>query len=165
MKNFIINTSTTKENIYKSIIEQLPHLIEYDIGIDTNLCLITSFLKMSFKNFSWCGFYFLKNNELIIGPFQGKIPCTKIQVGKGVCGEVAKIKKPIIVKDVDKYTNHIRCDDDSKSEIVIPILKNNFIIAVLDIDSNKLNTFDDIDSKYLESICKFISKNIFDNEK
>ena len=107
-------------------------------------------------NFFWVGIYFAKNNDLVLGPFQGPIACTRIGFGKGVCGRAWKEKKTIVVEDVEKFPGHISCSSDSKSEIVVPCFKNNEVFAVLDVDSDKLNDFDSTDKKYLEEIVKII---------
>jgi GAF domain-containing protein len=108
-------------------------------------------------DFFWVGCYFVKDNELVLGPFQGPVACTRIAFGKGVCGTSWKEKKTIIVSDVDKFPGHIACSSDSKSEIVLPVFNNNKDVAlVLDIDSAELNTFDAIDQQYLEEIVQLI---------
>jgi GAF domain-containing protein len=107
---------------------------------------------MQFVNFFWVGFYIVKNDELVLGPFQGTIACTRIKKGKGVCGTSWLTKETIIVENVDQFPGHIACSSASKSEIVIPIIKNNEVVAVLDIDDDNYSTFDKIDQFYLEQI-------------
>ena len=105
----------------------------------------------------WVGFYEWKTDELVLGPFQGPIACTRIKSGKGVCGKSFEIAKTIVVPDVDKFPGHIFCSNSSKSEIVVPIIRNGEVLAVLDVDSYKLNHFDDVDQEYLEQLANLIS--------
>ena len=106
------------------------------------------------------GFYLNDGQKLYLGPFQGKVACTRIEIGKGVCGTAAEKRKTIIVEDVDKFPGHIACDPESRSEIVIPIIKNEQLFGVLDVDSRNLNSFDSTDQKYLEQYCTFLSSEI-----
>ena len=116
-------------------------------------------LQYSLRNVIWTGFYFLdrKKNELVLGPFQGRVACTRLYPGKGVCGTAFEKKETIIVNDVEKFPGHIYCDSNSKSEIVIPVIKNGNPVAVLDIDSGILSNFDSADARYLEDLIKNIS--------
>jgi len=107
-------------------------------------------------NFFWVGFYLIKKEELVLGPFQGHVACTRIQFGRGVCGTAWKNKKTVIVPDVNQFSDHIACSSETKSEIVVCGLKNNTVKFVLDIDSNKLNDFDETDKKYLEELITHI---------
>jgi len=109
-------------------------------------------------NFFWVGFYLVKNNELVLGPFQGPIACTRIALGKGVCGASWKEKKVFIVPNVDEFPGHIACSSDSKSEIVLPAIKNGQVTLVLDVDSDKLNDFDETDALYLKQIMVMIER-------
>ncbi|MDQ3022076.1 MAG: GAF domain-containing protein [Bacteroidota bacterium] len=155
-----LDDGLSKEERYKSLLPQIYSLVSGEDNFISNLANITSVLKYSFEDFLWVGFYLLdgvKKNELILGPFQGRVACTRIPTGKGVCGASAEKKETILVEDVDKFPGHITCDSLSRSEIVVPIIKNNEVIAVLDIDSDKLNNFDNIDKKYLEELVKNIS--------
>lgn len=147
----------TREEKYKTLIPQISSLIDGEEDLIANTSNIAAALRQTF-HFFWVGFYFVKNNELVLGPFQGDIACTRIQLGKGVCGSSWKNKEPIIVPDVDAFPGHIACSSSSKSEIVIPIFKNDEVIAVLDVDSDTYNDFDLIDQTYLEQIAKIISK-------
>lgn len=154
------DNSLSKEEKYKSLLPQINSLIEDESNFIANISNITSVLKYSFDNFLWVGFYFLDNknqNALVLGPFQGRVACTRITIGKGVCGTSAERKETVIVEDVDKFPGHIVCDSLSKSEIVIPIFKNYEVIGVLDIDSNVLNNFDETDKKYLEELIENIN--------
>ena len=116
---------------------------------------VSAALKQAF-GFFWVGFYIVKREELVLGPFQGTIACTRIKYGKGVCGTAWKEKRTVMVDDVDQFPGHIACDAASRSEIVIPIFHQDEVIAVLDIDSDKLNTFDQVDAKYLTQITQLL---------
>jgi L-methionine (R)-S-oxide reductase len=140
---------------YTSLFPQLKALIGDEKDFIANLANVSAALKSTF-DFFWVGFYLIKNNELVLGPFQGPIACTRISYGKGVCGKSWEENQTIIVPNVDEFPGHIACSSISKSEIVVPIFKNNEIIGVLDVDSEKINNFDSIDQKYLEQICQWI---------
>jgi GAF domain-containing protein len=127
----------------------------------SNLSNFTAALKQTFDKINWVGFYLFDGEKLYLGPFQGKVACTQIELGKGVCGSAASSLRTIIVPDVNKFSGHIVCDSDSKSEIVIPLIKNDKLLGVLDIDSASLNSFDKTDKKYLEYICNFLTEEIF----
>ncbi|CUU07613.1 GAF domain-containing protein [Candidatus Kryptobacter tengchongensis] len=148
----IIIKGQTKEEIYSELIPQIKSLIEDESDLIANLANVTSALKQAFPSFSWVGFYLAKGDELVLGPFQGKLACTRIKIGSGVCGTSALRKETIIVPDVEKFPGHIYCDPDSKSEIVVPIIKNGQVLGVLDIDSYELNNFDEVDKIYLEKV-------------
>lgn len=141
----------TKEEKYKSLYPQICLLIEGETDIIANLANVSAALKEAF-GFFWIGFYIVKNNQLVLGPFQGPIACTRIAYGKGVCGASWKERKPIIVPDVNSFPGHIACSSLSQSEIVIPIVKGNEVVAVLDVDSEHLNYFDKTDQKWLTKI-------------
>ena len=159
---YIIDVNLSKDESYRRLIPQIVSLIKNEKNLIANISNITSVLKQSFKDFLWTGFYFYdsKENNLVLGPFQGKVGCTRIAIGKGVCGTAASNKQTMIVGDVNKFPGHIFCDPDSKSEIVVPVLKDNELKALLDIDSGIYNCFDDVDKKYLEELANKIS-NIF----
>ncbi|MBK8553091.1 MAG: GAF domain-containing protein [Ignavibacteria bacterium] len=159
--SFELKTDNTlsKEEKYKSLLPQINSLISGEKNFITNLANITSALKYSMDDFLWVGFYLKDpdtNTELVLGPFQGRVACTRIPFGKGVCGASAQRKETIIVEDVDEFPGHIVCDSLSKSEIVVPVLKGGQSVAVLDIDSEVLNNFDMTDKKYLEELIKNI---------
>ena len=151
----ILLKSGSKEEIYKSLLPQIEALVAHEEDTIANLANICAALKQAF-NWWWIGFYFVKNQELVLGPFQGPVACTRIAFGKGVCGSSWKEKRTIIVPDVNLFPGHIACSSASLSEIVIPCFKNDEIWAVLDVDSEFLYTFDEIDAKYLAEILKFI---------
>ena len=143
-----LSTSLSKEEKYQELIPQLKALISGENDLIANLGNISAGLKEAF-DFLWVGFYLVKNDELVLGPFQGPVACTRIQMGKGVCGSSWEKAETIIVPDVEKFDGHIACSSFSQSEIVIPIIKSGEVVAILDIDSIELNSFDTIDSKYL----------------
>ncbi len=151
----IIKIEGTKAEQYVQLFPQLKGLIGQETNLISNLANITAALKQQF-NWWWVGFYLIKNNELVLGPFQGPVACTRIQYGRGVCGTAWKEKKTIIVDDVSTFPGHIACSSFSKSEIVVPIFNKKEIIGVLDIDSEHLHHFDDTDKKHLESIAELI---------
>jgi L-methionine (R)-S-oxide reductase len=146
-----LSKTLSKEGKYEELIPQLKALITGEEDVIANLANVSAGLKEAF-GFLWVGFYLVKNNELVLGPFQGPVACTRIRKGKGVCGVSWDKAETVIVPDVEKFNRHITCSSLSKSEIVIPILKNKEVIAVLDVDSSELNTFDEIDNKYLSSL-------------
>ena len=141
----------TKEEQYQSLLPQIKALLEGETDVVANLANVAAALKEQFKWF-WVGFYLVKNTELVVGPFQGPVACTRIKKGKGVCGTSWAEAKTIIVDDVEKFPGHIACSSVSRSEIVVPMIKNNEVVGVLDVDSEMLNHFDAADQKYLELI-------------
>jgi len=156
-----IDKNLCKEDKYILLLVQLKSLLSKEDNLISNLANASAAIKQTFEKVSWVGFYIFNGEKLYLGPFQGKVACTSIEVGKGVCGSAAKEKKTFIVPDVNKFPGHIFCDADSKSEIVIPIIKKQELVAVLDLDSDSFNSFDEIDGKYLENFCNFISSEIF----
>ncbi|MBK8380403.1 MAG: GAF domain-containing protein [Ignavibacteria bacterium] len=162
-----ISKGLSKEERYKLLLPQIDALIKDEINFIANISNITSVLKYSFDNFLWVGFYFTDNNnpgELVLGPFQGRVACTRIKFGQGVCGTSAERKETIIVNDVNEFPGHIVCDSLSKSEIVVPVLKNGKVLGVLDIDSERYGNFDETDKKFLSKMLENIL-NIFPDEK
>lgn len=157
MAEELIITKGNKEGVYKSLVPQIKALTTGEPDLVANCANIIATLKATF-GFFWVGFYFVKNDELVLGPFQGPIACTRITFGKGVCGSAWKEKATFLVPDVGAFPGHIACSSASKSEIVIPILKENIVLAVLDVDSDRLNDFDGIDKKYLEELCQYVSE-------
>lgn len=145
----------TKEEQYQLLIPQIKGLLEGEDDLIANLANTVAALKEQFK-WLWVGFYLVKNEELVLAPFQGPIACTRIKKGKGVCGTSWAEAKTIIVPNVEKFPGHIACSSLSKSEIVVPILQNGTVIGVLDIDSEKLDQFDTTDQQYLEQIVNLI---------
>lgn len=146
----------SKEEHYQSLLPQIEALLQGEDDTIANMANICAALKFGF-NFLWVGFYIVRNDVLVLGPFQGPIACTRIAKGKGVCGTVWENKQTIIVDDVDSFPGHIACSSLSKSEIVVPLINNeNKVSAVLDIDSEAYASFDKIDEIYLEKIVKLI---------
>ena len=141
---------------------QLENLIALDKYEVTTLSNMSALIFYSLPDVSWAGFYLVKDGKLILGPFQGKIACTEIKFGKGVCGITVEKKETIIVKDVHKFPGHIACDSESNSEIVVPIFKNGELYGVLDLDSKKLERFDEKDKELLESLVKVLEKKLLD---
>lgn len=146
----------SKEQEYQSLIPQLEGLLAGETDLVANMANITAALKEQFRWF-WVGFYVIKNNELVLAPFQGPVACTRIQKGRGVCGSSWQNATTLIVPDVEKFPGHIACSSVSKSEIVIPIMKDEEVVAVLDVDSDEYNFFDETDKKYLEIIVALIN--------
>lgn len=146
-------TASGKEEKYKQLLPQIKALVTGENDEIANMANICAALKYG-MNFFWVGFYFVKNNELVLGPFQGPVACTRIAKGKGVCGKAWENKNTIIVDDVDQFPGHIACSSQSKSEIVIPVMKDNKVIGILDVDSDQLASFDKTDEKYLIEILK-----------
>lgn len=140
-----------KEQIYQTILNQLESLLENEHDLIANMANAASILYHNLHNVNWAGFYLYKENELVLGPFQGKVACMHIPIGKGVCGTSALTKSIVRVDDVHQFPGHIACDSASNSEIVIPIIKKNTLIGVLDIDSNIFSCFNSIDEYYLQS--------------
>lgn len=155
-----ILASSSKEELYENLLPQLESLLAGEDDTIANFANIAAALRMTF-NFFWVGFYIVKKEELVLGPFQGSIACSRIKFGKGVCGTAWKEKRPVLVPDVNEFTGHISCDSASLSEIVIPIFFNNEVIAVLDIDSDKLGQFDKTDENYLSKITNLLEKKLF----
>jgi GAF domain-containing protein len=151
MTNELIIKEETKEVKYESLFLQLKSLTQDEPDLIANLSNCTSVIK-SFFGFYWIGFYLVKKDQLVLGPFQGTVACTRIQKGKGVCGTSWLNKETIIVDDVDQFPGHIACSSASKSEIVVPLIKDNEVIAVLDIDHDQYSTFNNIDKIGLEKI-------------
>jgi GAF domain-containing protein len=148
--------SGEKSAIYDSLIPQIKALVGDETDLVANLANVAAAIKQTF-GFFWVGFYLVKNDELVLGPFQGPIACTRIALGKGVCGTSWEKGETIVVDDVDAFPGHIACSNLSKSEIVVPVIKNGNVVAVLDIDSDTLSTFDETDAHYLNNLCEWLS--------
>lgn len=151
--------SASKEDKYESLLPQLKGLLHGETDIIANMANVSAALKMTF-GFFWIGFYLVKDNELVLGPFQGTIACTRIKYGKGVCGTAWKEKQTVIVPDVNAFPGHIACDSASRSEIVVPLFYGDEVVAVLDVDSEYLNNFDETDKKYLQQVVSLLEVNI-----
>jgi len=144
-----------KAEQYQSLIPQIQAIVADESDVIANLANICAALKQQF-NWFWIGFYLVKDNELVLGPFQGPIACTRIGKGRGVCGTAWQQQKVMIVPDVEQFPGHIACSSDSKSEIVLPVMKQNKCVAVLDIDSDTLDSFDEVDAEYLKQIVAIV---------
>ena len=149
-EDLLIGTGT-KEEQYEALIPQIKGLLEGESDFIANLANVTAALKEQF-GWLWVGFYLVKDDELVLGPFQGPVACTRIRKGRGVCGSSWEKAETLIVPDVEKFPGHIACSSLSRSEIVLPLMKNEKVIGVLDVDSVELATFDETDQHYLEKI-------------
>ena len=145
----------SKEEQYLSLIPQIKGLIDGESDLVANLANIAAALKEQF-DFFWVGFYLVKADELVLGPFQGPVACTRIRKGRGVCGTSWAEANTIIVPDVEKFPGHIACSSISKSEIVVPLIKDNAVWGVLDVDSDQYNSFDETDAQFLKEIVALI---------
>ncbi|WP_080904555.1 GAF domain-containing protein [Parabacteroides sp. Marseille-P3160] len=144
-----------KEQIYQALLPQIKALIGEETDTIANMANVAAALKQAF-GFFWVGFYLVKDDQLVLGPFQGPVACTRIRYGKGVCGTAWKEEKIILVQDVNKFPGHIACSSESKSEIVVPLFHSKRPVAVLDVDSDRPNDFNETDAKYLEAICRLL---------
>jgi GAF domain-containing protein len=149
----VINGS--KEEQYKNLLPQIQGLLQGEDDLVANLANISAALKEQF-GFFWVGFYLIKNEELVLGPFQGPVACTRIKKGRGVCGAAWERNEILVVPDVEKFPGHIACSSVSKSEIVVPLMNKKVIVGVLDVDSEFLDHFDQTDAIYLEKITGMI---------
>ena len=148
-----------KEDQYKSLLPQISALLAGENDEIANMANVCAALKEQF-NFFWVGFYLVKGDELVLGPFQGPVACTRIKKGKGVCGASWDLEQTLIVPDVEAFPGHIACSAASKSEIVLPIVRNDRVMGVLDVDSAELNSFDETDASYLAQILDLMEFNI-----
>lgn len=155
-EDIIIDNNLAKEEIYKQLLPQIHALIDGENNRIANMANVAAALKQAF-DFFWVGFYLIDNNELVLGPFQGPVACTRIKFGSGVCGTSWAKEEIFLVPDVDQFPGHIACSTESKSEIVVPGFdKNGVIKFVLDVDSDKLDDFDEIDKQYLKKLTSII---------
>lgn len=150
----------TIESKLDTMISMLEGLMQDEKDDLTNVCNAAALINALIGRINWCGFYLIKNNQLVLGPFQGMPACTRIEIGKGVCGEAALKRKTILVKDVHKFPGHIACDAASNSEIVIPIVKDEKLYGVLDLDSKEFNRFSKVEQYYLEKSITILNKYI-----
>lgn len=156
-ENLVISTSASKKERYDVLLPQIEALVHGEEDLVANLSNIVAALRQSF-GFFWVGFYLVKGKQLVLGPFQGPIACTRIDFGKGVCGASWKEKKTIIVPDVDQFPGHIACSSDAKSEIVIPVMRDGEVVMVLDVDSDRLDDFDSADEEGLGRLARVVEK-------
>lgn len=154
-ENLIISEGT-KEQKYQTLLQQVIALAENESDTIALMANISSMIHHTF-GFFWTGFYRVSGDELVLGPFQGPLACTRIKFGRGVCGTSWKRAETVIVADVDKFPGHIACSSASRSEIVVPVFEDSRVTAVLDIDSDKTDTFDETDKEWLEKICGMIA--------
>ena len=152
----ILKKSSKSDN-YQHLLPQIESLTNGEVNLYANLANISAALNQYF-DFWWVGFYLVEDRNLVLGPFQGPVACTRIKAGNGVCGTALKEKRIIIVDDVDQFPGHIACSSLTKSEIVVPVFKDEEVVMVLDVDSDKLAFFDGTDSMYLKQLCNMISK-------
>ena len=154
MKELLVSNGSKVEK-YTFLITQIESVLDYSVDIIANMANIAAMLHFTF-GFWWTGFYRVFGDELVLGPYQGPLACTKIKKGRGVCGSSWEQKSTIVVPDVEKFPGHIACSSSSRSEIVVPLFKESEVIAVLDIDSDKLATFDEVDKEFLEKIVNLL---------
>lgn len=155
MSEQLIIKGETKQERYEALLPQIKAVVEDEPDLIANMANVASMLHETF-GFWWTGFYRVVGEELVLGPFQGPMACTRIKKGRGVCGTAWKEAKTQVVPDVDKFPGHIACSSASRSEIVVPVFRDEEVLAVLDIDSDKLNTFDQTDCQYLEQIVELL---------
>jgi len=154
-EELIISTAADKKSRYESLLPQIEALVSGENDLVANLANISAALKFG-MGFFWVGFYIVKENQLVLGPFQGPIACTRIGLGKGVCGKAWEEKSTLIVPNVDEFQGHIACSSDSKSEIVVPYFENGEVSLILDVDSSEIDSFDEIDAFYLKKIASYL---------
>jgi L-methionine (R)-S-oxide reductase len=155
-EDLTIVRTVSKEEQYSSLLPQIKGLISGENDFIANLANVAAALKEQFQWF-WVGFYLVKEEELVLGPFQGPVACTRIKKGRGVCGTAWEKSEILIVPDVEEFPGHIACAAASRSEIVLPMYRNEEVIGVLDVDSEYLNHFDEVDSEYLKQVLELIN--------
>jgi len=155
MSEQLIISGQTKQEKYVSLLPQIKALTESESSFIANLANTSAALKETF-GFFWVGFYLVEGEKLVLGPFQGPVACTRIAFGKGVCGAAWERNEAVLVPDVEQFPGHIACSSLSKSEVVIPLIQNNEVIGVMDVDSDQLNDFDEVDVKFLSELCTWL---------
>jgi GAF domain-containing protein len=155
MAESIVTIEGSRKEQYKNLLPQIKALVEGEQNLIANMANVVAALRATF-DFFWIGFYLVDNDELVLGPFQGPVACTRIPFGKGVCGTSWKENRTVIVEDVDQFPGHIACSSLSKSEIVVPVFRDGKVIAVLDVDSTNYGEFNETDAHYLREICQCI---------
>ena len=143
----------TKQQTYEAVLPQIQSLLSGETDLTANMANVSAVLREAF-GFWWVGFYLVRGEQLVLGPFQGPVACTRIAFGRGVCGTAWQRRETVVVPDVHLFPGHIACSSLSRSEIVVPLIRDNQVFAVLDIDSRELNAFDETDRRYLEQIAK-----------
>lgn len=156
-EELIVSESRKKKDRYATLIPQLESIVSGETDLIANLANIVAAIKQT-MDFLWVGFYFVKNRQLVLGPFQGPVACTRIDFGKGVCGTAWKEKRTVIVPNVDEFPGHIACNSASRSEIVFPVFKNGEVLLVLDIDSDKINDFDEEDVDAIKKVTGLVER-------
>lgn len=157
-ESIALSATSDKAARYRELLPQLASLVDGEPDLIANLANITAGLKECLPSASWIGFYITRQpNELVLGPFQGKIACVRIAFGRGVCGTAASERRTLVVRDVEQFPGHIACDAGSRSEIVVPIIAGDRVVAVLDLDSYELAAFDDTDAEYLAKVAELAS--------
>ncbi len=159
MADSIYIATGTKEEMYESILPQIKGLMTGEDNLIANMANVSAALFAQFK-WLWVGFYIVEKEELVLGPFQGPIACTRIKKGKGVCGKAWQDAVTIIVEDVEAFPGHIACSSDSRSEIVVPIIRSGEVIAVLDCDSTALGHYNEIDKRFLEQVAELFNESL-----
>ena len=154
-ESLIIDVNLSKEKKYKALLLQIEALVTGETDLIANTSNLVAALKQG-MGFFWVGIYFSKEGQLVLGPFQGPVACTRIPYHKGVCGASYTQQQTILVPDVDAFPGHIACASESKSEIVVPVIKNGEVKLVLDVDSDQLNDFDETDRQYLEQLMQLV---------
>lgn len=156
-EQIFVSSSSSKIEKYQELLPQIESLITGEEDLIANLANISAVLKMTFS-FFWVGFYIMRQEELVLGPFQGPLACTRIPLSKGVCGAAASQKKTLVVSDVNQFPGHIACSSESQSEIVVPLVADGEIKLVLDVDSECLDEFDEVDQEYLEKVVALLKR-------
>ncbi|MCG8475333.1 MAG: GAF domain-containing protein [Cytophagales bacterium] len=156
-EQLLIDPQSTKAEKYEQLLPQVKSLISCEDDLTANLANTASALRMAF-GFFWVGFYLVKDGQLVLGPFQGPVACTRIPKGRGVCGAAWSEARTLLVPNVDEFPGHIACSSDSKSEIVVPAFAGGEVKLILDVDSDKLNDFDETDKKYLEQLMRILEE-------
>ncbi len=152
MAESVAFASTDKAARYEELLPQVAALLDGEPDLIANLANVTAVLRACLPVASWVGFYILRGDTLVLGPFQGNVACVRIALGRGVCGTAARERRTIVVDDVEQFPGHIACDAGSRSEVVVPLVANGRLVGVLDVDSYELAAFDAIDARYLESL-------------
>jgi GAF domain-containing protein len=158
MSESLAFSAVDKASRYRELLPQLASLVDGEPDLIANLANITAALRECLPIASWVGFYIRRGDELVLGPFQGKIACVRIALGRGVCGTAAAERRTVIVPDVNQFPGHIACDAGSRSEIVVPIVKGGEVVAVLDVDSYELAAFDEVDARGLAPIAELAAR-------
>ena len=158
MAESIALAATDKGARYDELMPQLTSLVEGEPDLVANLANLAAALKECLPIASWIGFYIRRGDELVLGPFQGKVACVRIAWGRGVCGTAAAERRTLIVPDVERFPGHIACDAGTRSEIVVPVVRGGEVIAVLDLDSHELAAFDEVDAEHLASVAALASR-------